>query len=89
MVSKWKYLCELYDAPPGDLNATDVWIVESECFENGYFMRAEKSGDKKVIRFIGQEHPKERLQQLVANHFESLWAYLVKEQERRAFEQAP
>ena len=52
-------------------------------------MRAEKSGDKKVIRFIGPEHPKERLQQLVANHFESLWAYLVKEQERRAFEQAP
>lgn len=89
MVSKFQYLHELYNAPPGDLNSSDVWIVKSECFENGYFMRAEKDGDKKTIRFIGPEHPKERLQQLVADHFESLWAYLIKEQERRAFERAP
>jgi hypothetical protein len=89
MVSKFQYLRELYDALPGDLNSSDVWIVESECFEQGYFMRAEKDGDKKTIRFIGMKPPKESLRQLVANHFHSLFEYLVRQQEVRAVEQAP
>lgn len=66
-----------------------MWIVESECFENGYFLRAEKDGDKKTVRFIGMKPPKEPLQQLVMNHFHSLFEYLVRQQEVRDVERLP
>jgi hypothetical protein len=89
MVSKWQYLQELYAAPPGEFNSSDVWVIESECFEQGYALRAEKDGDKKTIRFIGFEPPEERLQQLVMRHFGSLFERLVRQQEVRAVERLP